>query len=155
MSILSIVFLIILGFILLFIEFLIIPGITIAGIAAFLVIGTGVFFGYYEHGVTTGNYILLSTGLSMMVFFVLILKLKTWKRFGLKSEIDGRVGTVDEDSVHVGDEGKTVSRLAPIGKALINNTLFEVRSEGGYVNANSEVKVIRIEGNKIFVETKN
>ena len=67
MSILSIVLLIILGFILLFIEFLIIPGITIAGIAAFLVLATAIFFGYYEHGVTTGNYILLSTGVGAAI----------------------------------------------------------------------------------------
>jgi len=155
MSILSIVILVILGFILFLVEFLIIPGITIAGIAAFLLVATGVFFGYYDHGVTTGNYILLSTGIGMIIFFVFILKLKTWKRLGLKSEIDSRVGTVDGESIHTGDVGKTVSRLAPMGKAMINDILWEVRSEGGYVNSNSEITVIRIEGNKIFVETKN
>ncbi len=155
MSILSIVILIILGFILLLIEFLIIPGITIAGIAAFVLLATGVFFGYHSHGIITGNYILLSTGIGMIIFFVFILKLKTWKRLGLKSEINSRVGTVDGESIHTGDVGKTVSRLAPMGKAMINDILWEVRSEGGYVNANSEITVIRIEGNKIFVETKN
>lgn len=155
MSILTIVLLIILGFLLFLVEFLIIPGITIAGIAAFLLVAAGIFFGYYYHGVTTGNYILLSTGVGMIIFFVFVLKLKTWHRFGLKSEIDGKVGIVNNEVIHVGDEGKTVSRLAPIGKAMINDTLYEVRSEGGYINANSEIKVIRIEGNKIFVETKN
>lgn len=155
MSILTILILIILGFILFLVEFLIIPGITVAGIAAFLLVATGVFFGYYDHGVTTGNYILLGTGIGMIIFFVFVLKLKTWRRFGLKSEIDGRVSTIDSESVHVGDNGKTVSRLAPIGKALINNVLYEVRSEGSYIDAAREIIIIRIEGNKIFVETKN
>ncbi len=155
MSILTIVILILLGFVLFLIEFLVIPGISIAGIAAFILVTAGVFFGYYYHGAPTGNYILLCTGAGMILFFVLVLKMKTWQRFGLKSEIDSRVGTIDKEVIHVGDEGMTVSKLSPIGKAMINDTLYEVRSEGGYMNANSEIKVIRIEGNKIFVETKN
>ena len=155
MSILTIVILIILGYILFLVEFLVIPGISIAGISAFLLITTGIFFGYYTHGTTTGNYILLSTGVGMIVFFIIMLKMKTWRHFGLKSEIDGRVGVVDNEKIHSGDEGKTVSRLAPIGKALINDALYEVRSEGSYINANTGIKVIRIDGNKIFVETKN
>jgi membrane-bound ClpP family serine protease len=154
MSILAIVLLIILGFLLLFIEFMIIPGITFAGIGALLLLGGGVFFGYYYHGVTTGNYILLGTGLSMIVFFASVLKLKTWKRFGLKTEIDGRVGTLDENAVKAGDTGKTISKLSPIGKAMINDTIYEVRSEGAYIDPNREIKVIYIEGNKIFVELK-
>jgi membrane-bound ClpP family serine protease len=155
MSILTIVILIVLGFILFLIEFLIIPGISVAGIGAFILIAIAIFFGYYTHGVTTGNYILLSTGVGMIIFFVFMLKMKTWQRFGLKSEINGRVGTVDKELIHVGDEGKTVSKLAPMGKAMVNNALYEVRSEGSYINANTDIKIIRIEGNKIFVETKN
>jgi membrane-bound ClpP family serine protease len=155
MSILVIVLLIILGFLLFLVEFFIIPGISIAGIAAFLLVAVGVFFGYYYYGATVGNYILLGTGLGMIIFFIVLLKLKTWKRVGLKSEIDSSVGKIDTEAIHVGDVGKTVSRLAPIGKALINDVLCEVRSEGGYINANSEIQVIRIEYNKIYVETKN
>jgi membrane-bound ClpP family serine protease len=52
-------------------------------------------------------------------------------------------------------EGKAVSRLAPIGKALIEDRLYEVRSDGSYIDSNSEIIVTRIEGNKIFVEIKN
>jgi len=155
MSILTIILLILLGFLLFLVEFFIIPGISIAGIAAFLLVAAGVFLGYFYHGVTTGNYILLGTGIGMIIFFVVVLKLKTWQHVGLKSEIDSRVGTVDKELIHVGDIGKTVSRLAPMGKALINDILWEVSSEGGYVNTDIEIKVIRIEGNKIFVETKN
>ncbi len=155
MSILSIVLLILLGILLLLVELLIIPGITVAGIGGFLMIAGGVFCGYYFHDTTTGNYILLSTGVTLILLLVLALKLKTWQRFGLKSTIEGKVSGIDKEIVKPGDEGKTVSRLAPIGKALIHDNLFEVRSDGSYINSSTNIIITRIEGNKIFVETKN
>jgi membrane-bound ClpP family serine protease len=136
------------------VEFFIIPGITIAGIGALLLVGGGVFCGYYFHGATIGSYILLGSGIGMIIFFTFALRKRTWQRFGLKSEIEGKVSIIQEDAIKVGDSGKTVSRLAPIGKAMINDTLYEVRSEGGYLDANKEVTVIQIDVNKIYVELK-
>ena len=154
MSVFAIILLIILGFILLMVEFFIVPGITIAGIGALLLVGGGIFCGYFFHGATVGNYILIGSGIGMFIFFTFALRKRTWQRFGLKSEIDGKVSNLDENAVKVGDTGKTVSRLAPIGKAMINEMLFEVRSEGNYIDANREVVVIRIDTNKIYVELK-
>jgi len=155
MSVVSIIVLIIIGFLLLLVEFLVLPGITFAGIAAFIIIAAGIFFGYYSHDTTTGNIILLSSGAGMLIMLVAALKLKTWQRFGLKSEIDGRVGTIDSNIIHAGDTGTTVSKLAPMGKALINDVLYEVSSEGGYINAGTEIKVLRVDGNKIYVATNS
>ena len=154
MSVLAIILLILLGFILVMVEFFVIPGITIAGIGAVLLMGGGIFCGYYFHGPKTGNLILLGTGLSMAFLFILALKLKTRQRFGLKSEIDSKVGTLEEGSVNIGDTGETVSKLSPIGKAMIRDVLYEVRSEGGYIDAHRSIKVIRLDGNKIYVELK-
>lgn len=154
MSIFVIILFILLGFILLLVEFFIIPGITIAGIGALLLLGGGIFCGYYFHGVAIGNYIFFGTGIGMISFFVIALKRKTWQRFGLKSEIESKVRTLEEGVINVGDTGETVSRLAPIGKAMIREVLYEVRSEGIYIDAHKEVNIIRIIGNKIFVELK-
>jgi membrane-bound ClpP family serine protease len=155
MSVPAIVLIIVLGFILFLLEFLIIPGITVAGVAAFLLVAGGIFCGYFFHGQTVGNLILLITGVSMFVLFIIVLKLKTWHRVGLKSTIDGKVGVIEKDRIKPGDEGVTVSKLSPVGKALINGKLFEVRSDGNYVESNRTVTVTHIEGNKIFIETKN
>jgi membrane-bound ClpP family serine protease len=155
MSITAIILLIIIGFILFLLEFFIIPGITVAGVAAFILVTGGIFCGYYFHGKATGNIILLCTGISMIAMFILMLKLKTWKRLGLKSTIDSRVGTIDGDTIKEGDEGITVSKLSPIGKAMINDKLFEVRSSGNYVQSNIPIVVVSIDGNKIYIETKN
>ena len=154
MSVISIVLIILVGFILFFIEFFIIPGISVAGIAGFLFIGGGIFCGYYFHDQTTGNLILIGTGISMFIMFILFLKLKTWKRVGLASAIESKVGVLDETEVKIGDEGTTVSKLSPIGKASIKGKLYEVRSYGSYIDQNITVMVSAIDGNKIFVEPK-
>lgn len=154
MSITLIALLIILGILLILIELLIIPGVTVAGLAGFILIGAGVFFGYQAHGVPTGNYMLLGTVGALVILTVTALKLKTWQKFGLQSTIESRVGGLDEMTVKAGDAGKTVSRLAPIGKARFGSELFEVRSDGGYIDAHNEVVITRITGNKIFVEIK-
>lgn len=155
MSVISISLLILLGILLILIELLIIPGITVAGIAGFLFIGGGVFLGYHYHGFTTGNYMLAGTFVSSVLIVVLALKLKTWQRFGLKTTIDSKIDKLENADVNTGDEGLTVSRLAPGGKALIGDKLFEVRSEGSYIDEHVKVNVTRISGNRIFVEPKN
>lgn len=155
MSIFAIALLILLGIVLILIELLVVPGISVAGIGGFLLIIGGIVLGYHFHGTTAGNYILLSTGVVMILLIVLALKLKTWQRFGLKTTIDSKVGVLKEEDIKVGDVGETISRLAPIGKAMFNEKLFEVHSDGEYVDEHKHVEVTRISGNKIFVETKN
>ncbi|MBN1951894.1 MAG: hypothetical protein JW801_11895 [Bacteroidales bacterium] len=154
MSIFVIVLLVALGFVLLMVELLVIPGITIAGIGGVLLIAGGVVSGYAFHPAATGNYIFLGSMAGIILMFVLALKAKTWKRFGLKSEIQGKVGSLEEGKLVPGDEGETVSKLSPIGRALIKDELFEVRSEGGYIDEHKKVRIIRIDGNKIYVELK-
>ncbi len=155
MSIPVIILIILIGFILLFIEFFIIPGISVAGIASLVVFALGIFFGYHFHGKTTGNIILIITGLTIIAFFIVMIKLKAWHNIGLKSTIDSKVGVIGENDVKPGDEGTTVSKLAPMGKAIINGKIFEVSSFGNYIETNVNVIVTSVERNKIYVEIKN
>lgn len=153
MSILSISFLIVIGIILFLIEFLVIPGISVAGIAGFIAITGGIFCGYYFYDAVTGTIILLVSVFIMAIMFYLAFKYKTWQNLSLTAMVDGKTGVLEENSVQIGDEGVTVSKLSPIGNALINNKIFEVRSEGEYVNSNIKVQIKHIDGNKIYIET--
>lgn len=54
--------------------------------------------------------------------------------------------------LNIGDKGQTISSLKPIGKALFQENEIEVSSNGGFVNENIEIEIIRIESNKIFVQ---
>jgi membrane-bound ClpP family serine protease len=155
MSILSICLLLLLGIVLLLAEFLVIPGVTIAGIAGTIILIGGIFCGYYYHSVSTGNYIFIGAIAVLLVSFIFALKTKSWQRYGLESEITGKVGGIESDKISIGDIGLSNSKLSPIGKATFNDTTFEVSSEGGYIDQNRELIVTRIIGNKIYVVTKN
>jgi membrane-bound ClpP family serine protease len=152
MSIFSIAILIFVGILLFLLEFLIIPGISFAGIGGFLALAGGVFCGFYFHGSTAGSVILLISALTMTLLFYLAFKYKTWQKLSLNAMVDGKVGTLEENSVQTGDEGTTTSKLSPIGNALINNKVYEVRSEGNYIDSNKKIRIKHIDGNKIFVE---
>ncbi len=156
MSILAIILLIALGIILFIIEFLIVPGVTIAGIGGFILMAGAVFSAYHFHGSTVGNYTLLGTLLFFVTTIVYVLKSKTWTRAMLTGEVIGKVDNVQEqDLIHVGDRGKTITRLNPAGKAMVNNVLVEARSTGAYMSENTEIEVIKVLNTSIVVKPIN
>lgn len=149
-----ILILILVGFLFLLLEILVLPGTNIAGILGFVLIAIGIWQSFSVYGNRAGLITLIAAVILTVVFLAIALKSKTWNRFTLKSEIDGKVNVVDEINVKKGDEGITVSRLAPAGKALINNNYFEVHTVGGFVDQNTPVIVTKVEFNKIIVKPK-
>jgi len=99
--------------------------------------------------ITLGGSVVLS-----VVFLMLVLKSKTWKKLTLKSEIDSKVNVIDESQVKVGDTGLTVSRLAPAGKAMFKNDYFEVHTQGEFIDPDTEIIVTKVDFNKIYVKLK-
>ena len=73
----------------------------------------------------------------------------------LKKELTGKVPTFEENLINVGDTGTTLSRLAPIGKAMINDQITEVQSTVEMIDENQEVTVVKMNNNKIWVKLKN
>lgn len=149
-----IIVLIVIGLILLVAEFLIIPGITIAGIAGFVLIIFGVYLGYSQFGSPTGHIILLSTAVASIATIALSLRAKTWRWATLNTSIDSKATEEYEQFVKPGDEGITVSRLAPMGKAVINDNIVEVTAMGELIDQQSTIEVVKVEGNKIIVKLK-
>lgn len=154
MSIGIIITLIILGIILLLVEFLVVPGVTVAGIAGTLLIVGGVIAAYIYQDPPVSNYITLGTFAIIILLFITAFKTKTWRKLGLKTSINSHSSEDVAEIYKVGDEGVTVSRLAPIGKILIRDKLVEARSLGGYIDPNIPVVIIRTEKNKLYVEQK-
>jgi membrane-bound ClpP family serine protease len=156
MSIGAIIFLIILGIVLLLVEFLIVPGITIAGIGGFLCMGAGIFAAYYRHGSQVGNITLVATLCIVILSIVLVLKSRTWKKVMLNSNIDGNVGDIKHDPVlKVGDHGKTITRLAPIGKAIFRDKIVEAKSITGFIDENTEIEIVKIQNTNVVVKPLN
>ena len=155
MSLYAIVLLIILGIILLWVEFLVIPGITIAGIGGVLLIGTGIYLSYELYGVSSGNYVLLGSVLLMFLSVYFSLKSRTWKRTMLESRLEGRVNTFDLTVVKAGDTGKATTRLAPIGKVEINGVYYDAKSNDNIINAETDITVVKVLNDKLIVKPTN
>ncbi len=156
MSIGAIIFLIILGIVLLLVEFLIVPGITIAGIGGFLCMSAGIFAAYYGHGSQVGNITLVATLCIVILSIGLVLKSRTWKKVMLDSNISSNVGDVKHDSVlKVGDQGKAITRLAPIGKAMFKDKVVEAKSITGFVDENTEIEIVKIQNTNVVVKPLN
>jgi membrane-bound ClpP family serine protease len=155
MSLLAIIIIILLGIILLLIEFLIIPGFTVFGIGGFLFIFLGIGSAYYFHSVQTGNIFLVSTVAVSLATIYYVFKRKTWKNLGLKVNIESRNEPFNTEKIHPGDLGKTITRLAPVGKAQVNDIICEAKSTGGFINENTEIEVIKVLSTQIVVKPKN
>ncbi|MBN1158546.1 MAG: hypothetical protein JXA61_04135 [Bacteroidales bacterium] len=154
MSLLAIILVIVLGIILLLLEFLIFPGFTVFGISGFLAILFGIGSAYYFHGVQTGNYALLITAILSIITLFFVFKQKTWKKIGLESSIVSKNITFDPDQIHEGDSGKTVTRLNPVGKVMVNDVICEAKSISGFINENTEVVVVKVLTTQIIVKPK-
>ncbi len=152
MSVALVIILIVLGLALIVVEVVVLPGVTVAGIAGAILIGAGVFFSYRNFGSTVGTYTLISTSILFIVFLVYALRAKTWDRLSLHSEIDSKVNVVDIDHIKLGDTGTTVSRLAPIGKVLIHDKIVEGKSTFGLIDENKTVEVVQVNESTIVVQ---
>ena len=147
-----VVALIVIGLILLVLEILVIPGTGIVGVLglgslAFAVYSTYTHFGNIAGHITVGSILVVS---SISIYYSI--RSKTWKKLSLKSEIKSKVNVIDNELIGVGDIGITISRLVPAGKARINDELFEVHTMGFFVDENTKIKVLKIEGNKVLVK---
>jgi Membrane-bound serine protease (ClpP class) len=151
----AIALLILLGIILLIIEILILPGITIAGVGGFLLMALAIFLTYKNYGSAAGHYILLSSIVFFIVAFIYSLRSQTWNRLALHSKIDGKVNILDENKISVGDKGVTISKLAPMGKVKVNDTIIEAKSLGIYIAENTEIEVLKVNESNIIVKPLN
>ena len=152
MSVTLIIVLIVIGLALMVVEVVVLPGITVSGIAGVLLIGCGIYLIFKWFGNTAGTIALLGTGILFIIFLIYALRAKTWDRLSLHSEIDSRVNIVDINDIKTGDKGMTVSRLAPIGKILIHGKIMEGKSEFGLIDENREIEVVHVNESTIVVQ---
>jgi len=151
MTWLIILILILGGLLLLILELLVVPGTTVVGIIGFILMAVGIWQSYILYDALWGSLILLATLIMASLGFYLSLQSKTWNKAMLKKSIDSKVNTESKD-LQLGDLGKTISIINPMGKAIFNNQFYEVSSLGDFIETNQDIKIIGIEGTKILIE---
>lgn len=151
----TVISLIVFGLALVVAEIIFVPGTTVVGIVGFIFLIAGVAFGFKYFGSETGW---LLVGLSAVISGLVVyfsFKSNVLGRLALKNSIDSKVNEGLTNSLRVGVEGKTLSALRPIGKAEIENNQYEVRTTGEYLDSGIKVKIVKLSGNQIFVESLN
>jgi membrane-bound ClpP family serine protease len=156
MSILAIILLIVLGILLFVVEFLLVPGVTIAGIGGAILMGFAVYMSYKTHGNTVGNYTLIATLILTIGGFAYALRAKTWRRLMLQKDIEGKVEVgLEQDTIKVGDRGEAITRMAPVGKVLVNGLVVEGKSQRGFLDQHTPVEVIKVLNTQVIVKPIN
>lgn len=148
------VVLLILGIIMIAAEFFV-PGGILGLLGAGAIIGS-LFMSGYDLG-----HMSMSIGIAFLV--ALIAAVILFRQIGMDKGIFRHVILKDSTTTElgyvssvnrlelIGLEGTTVTPLRPSGTALLDNERVDVVSDGGFIDANKQIKVVKVEGVRIVV----
>lgn len=149
-----IAFLLIIAILLVLLEVFMLPGITVAGVGGFIFAIGGIAYAYVQVGTVVGNISLISSIIIFSIAFVWLLRSKALDKIALKTNVDGKIASNNDLNIHPADEGITLSRLAPMGKARINGITVEVKSTGDFINEHTSIEVLKVDAGSILVQEK-
>lgn len=148
----GIIFLILIGLLLIVAELIFVPGTTFVGIIGLTLTIVGIFMVFADYGNVAGYWTTGGTLVFTVVAVIYSFQSNSWDRFSLKSTINSRVNDDDKYNFQVGERGKTISDLKPVGKAEFNGKIYEVRSKGDWIGNNQKIQITKIDNKRIFVE---
>ena len=154
-------------------EIFILPGFGVFGVTGLILLATGLLLAGQTFVVPTNEYQWKRTahaigqfGLITVALFVTAIlfrkqlaNLPMVRWFALqppKTDFDlaEMEHAVEELRTFVGWHGTTVSRCNPSGKATIGDRTFSVTSAGDWINEDTEIEVINVQGNTLIVRLK-
>ena len=147
-----IITLILVGLVLIFAEILLVPGVGIAGVLGLLSRGGSCFYAFMEIGQTTGIIISVINAVLIVALTVWVLRAKTWRKMALKTNIDSKAVSSEASVLALGDRGRTLTRLAPMGSARFKDFVVEVKALEGMLDPDVDVEVVLIEDGRIYVK---
>jgi membrane-bound ClpP family serine protease len=142
----------IIGLALIILELVFIPGTTVVGLLGLVFTIVGIVITYNHFGSDVGLWVLLITLTITAISLFYSFKSGSWSKFSLKSSINSKVNEGSTSLLQVGDEGITLSALRPMGKAEFNEKIFEVSSQGNFIEPKQKIKIIQISSQQIIVE---
>lgn len=154
MEILILISLIIGGLLLFAVEVFLIPGVSLAGIASGISILYAIYYAFNTMGAQAGG-ITIAAIVGLIGVIVWFMRSHTVDKLSLKSAIDYRPDPLKGLSLHVGDQGITVTRLTLIGNASFNGEIVEVHSLDGFIDEQTPVSIVRIKDGRVYVKRIN
>ena len=147
-----IIALMLVGIVLIIAEILLVPGVGVAGILGILSLSGSSFCAFNQYGNTAGIIVTVLNVVLLVAFTIWVLRAKTWKKMALETNIDSKAVSSKSAVLAVGDRGRTLTRLAPVGSARFGNYVVEVKAIEGMLDPNVEITVVLIEDNRIYVK---
>jgi membrane-bound serine protease (ClpP class) len=158
---------------LLAVEIFLIPGFGVVGISGIILIGLSLILSMQDFVLPRSNWewdilgrnalvVSLSVIASVVGIAVIALlgpRIKLFDRLALRTAIQGTAGGPDPEDT--GDRnhkalismtGIAASTLRPSGKAEIDGELYDVETDGIFVEQGNQIRVTRVQGNSIFVK---
>jgi membrane-bound ClpP family serine protease len=153
MDIILVTTFIVLGIAFFILEIFFLPGVSIGGIVGTIFTVAGIWYAFVKLGVTAGWIVVIVSVVSLVIAIVYFIKGKPLERMALGAELEYD-NPYDMSKVAVGDVGSTISRIAPMGKVLVNGEEYEAKFRNGFLDRGVDVVVVEIDGNILVVERK-
>jgi membrane-bound serine protease (ClpP class) len=135
------------GMVLAVAEIAILPGFGVAGVGAMAMIGGGAVLAWVHYGPTWGVGSLLVAGVVTVGLLAWAPKTRAGRQLILADQM-ARPGSAER---LVGKSGRAVTALRPAGVAELDGRRVDVVTEGVFVEAGREVRVVSVEGAKVVV----
>lgn len=154
MDILLITLLFLFCALLLAVELFILPGTSIAGIAAGCCLVGANYLVFDRFGLMVGLWVLAASLVCCCLIGWWMLRSKTLEKYSLHKSIDSTAATPEQLSVKPGDEGVAATRLALIGNADIHGKTVEVKSADGFLDEGTPIVVVRVDEAQVLVKRR-
>lgn len=151
----------VLGVGLLLLEIFVIPGFGVAGIVGIaFMFGSVLYIFKSAYELEDAIFwlsvsVIMTFGFSIMLAYVLP-KTRTWNRFVLETAMDSELGfhsaSRDDFQSYLGQTATALTPLRPSGTVRLGDKRLDVVTVGDFVDAEMSVKIVDVEGSKIFVE---
>jgi membrane-bound serine protease (ClpP class) len=151
----------ILGVGLIALEVFVIPGFGVAGVLGITLMLGSVFFVFdkaYEFRTAVmwlSISVILTSGLAILAAFLLP-ETQLFQRLALSTVMDTEMGyhssSPEDFQGYLGKSGVALTPLRPSGTARIADKRVDVVTVGDFIAQDSNVKVVEVEGSKVFVE---
>jgi membrane-bound serine protease (ClpP class) len=147
---LTVIALLVTGYLLLAVEAFVIPGFGVPGIAGLISLGAGCYIAYQELGAALGTLTIVAVLSSVTAFMWWLPK----TRFGRDVVHSSTLATAKaaETTLESGDIGITESDLRPAGVARFGELRQSVVTEGEFVDTQTRVVVTEVRGSRVVVE---
>lgn len=145
MDIALVILFLFLGICFFILEIFFLPGISVGGVAGAVFSVAGVWYAFANIGTTAGWLSVLAAAVVFAVVIWLFMRAKVLERMSLTTRLDAAdTPHPDVSGLAVGDKGKAITRLAPMGMARFGDTELEVKSQDTLIDPGSEIVITEI-----------